>query len=50
MKKTFDAVEFQRKAREKLSKKYRKNRKAFYKELKEQTGGLSKEEMLVEKR
>jgi len=33
MKKTFDCVKFQRKAREKLSKKYNTNRNKFLKEL-----------------
>jgi hypothetical protein len=34
MKKKFDAVQFQRKIREELSKKYTANRKAFLQELK----------------
>ncbi len=33
MKKTFDSVKFQRKAREKLSKRYNTNRNKFLKEL-----------------
>ena len=35
MKKDFDAVAFQRKTREKLSKYYIQNRKAFIRQLKE---------------
>ncbi len=42
MKKTFDAVNFQRKVRAELSKQYVENREAFLKELKEQYGMLKK--------
>ncbi|MEJ2067709.1 MAG: hypothetical protein P8Y09_07135 [Deltaproteobacteria bacterium] len=38
MKKTFDAVNFQRKVRAELSKQYVKNREAFLKELAEKYG------------
>jgi len=38
MKKTFDAVNFQRKARAELSKQYLEDRKAFLKELAERYG------------
>jgi len=40
MKKKFDAVEFQRMAREKLSKKYNSNRDEFLRELKEKFRSL----------
>ena len=43
MKKKFDAVKFQRKVREELSKKYSTNRDAFIRELKEKYGYLRKE-------
>jgi hypothetical protein len=42
MKKKFDAVEFQRKVREELSKNYSSNRDAFLLELKEKYGHLRK--------
>jgi hypothetical protein len=42
MRKKFDAVTFQRKAREELSKQYSTNREAFLRELKEQYGYLAK--------
>jgi len=42
MKKKFDAVNFQRKAREELGKKYLSNRKGFLQELKESYGYLQK--------
>jgi len=42
MKKKFDAVGFQRKAREELSKKYTSNREAFIRELCEKYSGLKK--------
>ena len=42
MKKKFDAVRFQRKVREELSKKYSSNREAFLRELKEKYGHLQK--------
>jgi hypothetical protein len=42
MKKTFDAVNFQRKVRGELSKAYLENREAFLKELKEKYGNLKK--------
>ncbi|MFC1717396.1 hypothetical protein ACFL6S_27295 [Candidatus Poribacteria bacterium] len=38
MKKKFDAVEFQRKRREELSKKYNSDREAFLRELREKYG------------
>ncbi len=40
MKKKFDAVKFQRKVREELSKKYLSNREGFLRELKEKYGQL----------
>ncbi|MFQ6003077.1 MAG: hypothetical protein ACE5KJ_04960 [Candidatus Zixiibacteriota bacterium] len=43
MKKKFDAVKFQRKAREELSKKYTTNRESFLRELKEKYGYLRKQ-------
>ena len=43
MKKKFDAVKFQRRIREKLSKKYSTNREAFIRELKEKYGNLRKQ-------
>jgi hypothetical protein len=43
MKKKFDAVEFQRKVREELSKEYSSNREAFLRELKEKYGYLQKQ-------
>ena len=43
MKKKFDAVEFQRKVREELSKEYSVNRDAFLRKLKEEYGHLQKE-------
>ncbi|MCK4728996.1 MAG: hypothetical protein KAT27_08745 [Desulfobacterales bacterium] len=42
MKKKFDAVKFQRKVREELSKKYSSNREAFLRELREKYGNLQK--------
>jgi hypothetical protein len=42
MKKKFDAVKFQRKVREEISKKYSTNRDAFLRELKEKYGYLKK--------
>ena len=42
MKKTFDAVNFQRKVRAELSKQYVKNREAFLKELAEKYGASRK--------
>jgi len=42
MKKTFDAVNFQRKVRAELSKQYLENREAFLKELTEKYGTLKK--------
>ena len=44
MKKTFDAVNFQRKVRAELSKQYLENREAFLKELTEKYGTLKKHE------
>ncbi len=38
MKKTFDAVKFQRNAREKLSREYIADREAFFRNLKEKYG------------
>jgi len=43
MKKRFDAVEFQRKVREELSKKYSCNREAFIHELQEKYGHLKRQ-------
>ena len=45
MKKKFDAVKFQRKVREELSKKYSTNRDAFLHELKEKYGHLRKQKI-----
>lgn len=42
MKKKFDAVKFQRNAREELGKKYSTNRDVFLRELKEKYGYLQK--------
>jgi len=42
MKKTFDAVGFQRKVRAELSKQYLENREAFLKELREKYGKSKK--------
>jgi hypothetical protein len=42
MKKTFDAVNFQRKVRAELGKQYLENREAFLTELKEKYGKLKK--------
>ena len=42
MKKKFDAVRFQRKRREELSKKYNSDREAFLREFKEKYGGLQR--------
>jgi hypothetical protein len=42
MRKKFDAVKFQRKVREELSKRYSTNRDAFLHELKEKYGYLTK--------
>ena len=41
--KKFDAVKFQRKVREELSKKYSSNRNTFRRELKEKYGNLQKQ-------
>jgi ribosomal protein L29 len=43
MKKNFDAVKFQRKAREELSKKYTADRESLLRELKEKYGHLRKQ-------
>jgi len=43
VKKKFDAVEFQRKVREELSKKYSTNRDTFLRELKEKYGHLKRQ-------
>lgn len=45
MEKRFDAVKFQRKVREELSKKYTTNREAFLKELKKKYGNLQKQKV-----
>jgi len=45
MKKMFDAVSFQRKARTELSQKYLENREAFLKDLKKKYGRLRKSVM-----
>lgn len=50
MKKKFDAVQFQRKAREQLSKKYREDREAFLRELKEKYGDKSQRTVNTEAR
>jgi hypothetical protein len=42
MKKTFDAINFQRTVRAELSKQYMENREAFLKELTEKYGTLKK--------
>jgi hypothetical protein len=42
MKKTFDAVNFQRKVRAEMSKQYLENREAFLRELMEKYGKLKK--------
>ncbi len=42
MKKTFDAVAFQRKAREKLSREFMKDRKSFLQKLQEKYSFASK--------
>ncbi len=42
MREKFDAVKFQRKIREELSKKYAADREAFLKELKTKYGSLKK--------
>ncbi|MFZ2148670.1 MAG: hypothetical protein WAV28_15755 [Sedimentisphaerales bacterium] len=47
MKKKFDAVKFQRKVREELSKKYCSNRHAFLRELKEKYGTLQKQKTSI---
>ena len=50
MKKKFDAVKFQRKVREELSKKYNVDREAFLRELKEKYGHLRKKKADAQKR
>lgn len=45
MKKRFDAVKFQRKIREELSKKYSTSRDAFLRELKEKYGHLKRQKV-----
>ncbi len=45
MRKKFDAVQFQRKARQELSEKYSANREAFFRELKEKYGNLQKQKV-----
>ncbi|MGQ9629216.1 MAG: hypothetical protein ACUVXI_02745 [bacterium] len=45
MKKKFDAVKFQRKVREELSKMYSEDRDAFLRELKEKYGHLRKQKV-----
>ena len=45
MRKRFDAVKFQRKVREELSKRYSTNRDAFLRELKEKYGYLQKQKV-----
>lgn len=47
MKKKFDAVKFQRKVREELSKKYSTDRDAFLRELKEKYGNLKTEKIAM---
>ena len=43
MKKKFDAVKFQRKVREEMSRKYSADRKAFLRELREKYSHLQKQ-------
>ena len=50
MKKKFDAVKFQRKVREELSKEYCSNPEAFLRKLKEKYGHLQKEKVGAEVR
>ena len=45
IKKKFDAVQFQRKARQELSEKYSSNRERFLRELEEKYGHLQKEKV-----
>ncbi len=45
MEKKFNAVNFQRKVREELSKKYTQNREAFLQELKKKYGHLQKQKV-----
>lgn len=45
MKKKFDAVKFQRKMREELSKRYNSDREAFLRELKEKYGDLQRKKV-----
>ena len=45
MKKEFDAVEFQRKVRKELSKKYSSDRETLLRELKEKYGNLRKQKV-----
>jgi len=45
VKKKFDAVQFQRRIREELSKKYSSNRGAFLRELKEKYGSLKRQKL-----
>lgn len=47
MKKKFDAVEFQRKVREKLSKSYLSNPQKFLRELKQKGDRLQKQKIAV---
>lgn len=48
MKKRFDAVEFQRKVREELSKKYSENRESFLRELKRRYGRSKAEKVSLD--
>ena len=45
MRKKFDAVQFQRKARQESSENYSVNREAFLRELKEKYGNLQKQKV-----
>ena len=45
MKKRFDAVRFQRKAREELGEKYTTNREAFLRELREKYGNVQEKKV-----
>jgi len=45
VKKIFDAVKFQRKVREELSKKYYTNREVFLRELKKKYGHLQEQKV-----
>jgi len=50
MAKRFDAVKFQRRVREELSKEYSTNRNTFLRELKEKYGYLRKQKISIPNR